>query len=84
MKREKIFATPHEQGMAIYVTKGSQTHYVMTHRKNTDLFYFLRNGRSLGYVRGYKPSRHHVQQRLRKSLDHILRVTDYVLTECAA
>ena len=78
-------AQPSDGGMIIYVTgRGMGKIYVMAHRHNQDLFHYLRDGRRLDDVRSYKPGRGFAQQKLARSLQHVLKVTDWILAESAA
>lgn len=79
MKGNVLYAKPHEGGMAIYVMAEGEAHFVMTHRKNNQLFFFLKDGRRLDEVKGYRPSRRMNEQAMSHSLEHIVRVVDYVL-----
>lgn len=83
MKKDAIYAKPHEEGMAIYVTHANEEYFVMTHRRNSGLFHYLEDGRSTGEVKSFRPGRNKYEQKLCKSLNHIVKITDYVLQEAA-
>ena len=77
-------AQPSNNGMVIFVTgRGMDRVYVMAHRHNQDLFHYLRDGRRIDDVRSFKPGRNTAQQRLGRSLEHVLKVTNCVLAELA-
>lgn len=84
MRKTMVHAKHHEQGMAIYVKQGGQDIFVMTHRKNSKLYYFLRDGgKSLTEIKDFRPGRNKGAQKMSRSLDHIVKVTEYVLAEVA-
>lgn len=84
MRKTMVHAKHHEQGMAIYVKKGTEDIFVMTHRKNNNLYFFLCDeGKSLAEIKEFRPNRKLGSQKLGHSLDHIVRVTEYVLAEVA-
>lgn len=83
--KTRIYARGHEGGMVIYVEHEGASHYVTLHRRNNRLFHYLRDeGRTIEEIKRLRPTRNKGTQRLSKSLGHILKLTDYVLTECAA
>lgn len=85
MRKTKVFARSHEDGMAIYVSQNGATSFVMTHRTNNDLFFYLcDDGKTLHDIKSFRPSRNRAQQRLGHSLEHVARLTEYVLEETAA
>ncbi|MDO4183195.1 MAG: hypothetical protein Q4E12_06295 [Coriobacteriia bacterium] len=80
--RYQLYAVPHPAGMAIYLRGGGgPPAYVMTHRKSRDLFRYLRPGRTLREARAFRPGRNAAQQKMAKSLAHVVRVADWVIAE---
>lgn len=81
-EKMELYAVPNDRGMAIYLRDRAQRSvYVMCHRKNQDLFHYLRNGRSVRDVRNYRPGRNRAQQKMAKSLAHVLRVAEWAMAE---
>lgn len=83
--KPRVYARGHEEGMTIYVEQNGEHHYVASHRKSNNLFFYLcDDGKTVSEIRSYRPSRNRNEQRLAKSLAHVLRQTEYVLRECVA
>ena len=85
MRNIKVFAKQHPAGMAIYVEHHGETSFVMTHRKNNHLFFYLCDeGKSLHEMKFYRPGRNRADQAFSKSLSHVVKLTEYVIEEMAA
>jgi hypothetical protein len=79
MDSSTIYAIGHGDSMSIYMQDGSgQNHYLLKHRKNSDLYRFLRDGRSVANIYRYKPSRNKREQQLYSSLHYIVRVAKWI------
>lgn len=80
MRKTRIYARQHNYGMAIFLNVDGEELFVTTHRKNCHLFYWLADeGRTIDELRRWKPKRDKAEQALRRSLDHIIKLSDYVL-----
>lgn len=81
---EYLIAKPVNNGMEIYVSLGGVAYFLMSHRWNSRLFAYLRDGKSLSEIRSFKPGRNQGMQKLHRSLAYMLRVIDSLSYECAA
>lgn len=79
MGKPRVIASPHDGGMVLHVVKGNGTkHFLMLHRYDSDLYCFLRDGKSIAGIYSYKPGRNKREQQLYKSLRHIIRLVDWI------
>ena len=74
MKKTKVYARHHTDGMAIYVENESVSTFVTTHRTNNRLFFYLCDeGRTLYEMKSYKPGHSMLDQRFSKSLKFLIK-----------
>ncbi len=85
MKKTKVYARHHVDGMAIYAENENVSTFVTTHRKNNRLFFYLCDeGKTLYEMKSYKPGRTTLDQRFSKSLKFVVKQAELALDEFAA
>lgn len=85
MKKTKVYARQHVEGMAIYAESDGVSTFVTTHRKNNNLFFYLCDeGKTIREMKSYKPGRSKAEQRFGKSLKHVIKLAELALDEFAA
>lgn len=81
MGRNRVFARPLRGGMSLHlVTQEGKTRFLSLHRYNSDLYAFLRDGKTIDSIYRYKPGRSKRKQKLYSSLRHIAKLAQWVET----
>lgn len=84
-EQNTIFCKSHNDRLELYVRQANGDDvYLMTHRFNSTLFGYLRNGKTVRELRSFKPKKNKGQQIIRHSIGEAVQVFDYLAAEMAA
>ena len=84
-ERSVVYVQSGADRLELYLREpNGRSTYLMTHRFNPTLFNYLRNGRTVKDLRGYRPGRNRGEKAIEGAVRQVVRVVDWLAAEEAA
>ena len=81
-ERSVVYTWSNNDHLEFYLREPNGTRiYLMTHRFNPTLFNYLKNGRTVQELRGFRPGRNRGEKAMESAVRQAIRVVDWIAAE---